>query len=176
MVPLSLFRELFTSRKVYPKESMARNAKEQELISVLEPAALAHGLELVELELLTLAGQAVVRVYLEPADESGAIDIDTLAAANAWVDPLVDTASPYSRAYTLEVSSPGINRPLRTRRHYQRFAGSTVKLKTEPIGGRANWTGRLAAVGEDSIQLELADGTVEIALGQIKKAQLQVEF
>jgi ribosome maturation factor RimP len=155
---------------------MVRSAKERELIAVLEPAAIAHGLQLVECEMLTQAGQAVVRVYLEPDDESGLIDIETLASANAWIDPLVVSASPYQGAYTLEVSSPGINRPLRTHRHFQRFIGETVKMRTEPIDGRANWTGQLAGVTEDAVLLTLDNQTVQIAMDKIKRTYLQAVF
>jgi len=155
---------------------MARKAKEQELISGLEPAAAAHGLELVEVELLTVGGQAIVRVYLEPADESGSISIDILAEANAWVDPLVEAIDPYPGAYTLEVSSPGIDRPLRTLRHFVRFKGETVKLRTEPIDGRSNWTGQLAGTEGETILLKLEDRIEKIAWAKIKKAHIQGSY
>ncbi|MDR0459690.1 MAG: ribosome maturation factor RimP [Coriobacteriales bacterium] len=155
---------------------MARKAKEQELIGGLEPAAAAHGLELVEVELLTVGGQAIVRVYLEPADESGSISIDILAEANAWVDPLVEAIDPYPGAYTLEVSSPGIDRPLRTLRHFARFQGETVKLRTEPIDGRSNWTGQLAGIEGEMILLELEDRIEKIAWAKIKKAHIQGSY
>jgi len=154
---------------------MARKAKEQELVAALEPAAAAHGMELAEVELLTVGGQHVVRVYLEPDDESGNVSIDALAAANAWVDPLVEVLSPFHGAYTLEVSSPGINRPLRTARHFERFTGETARLKTEPIEGRSNWTGRLAGLEGDVLTLAIDGGEVMIALSQIKKAHLDVD-
>lgn len=150
---------------------MSVQTKSKELIAALEPAAVAHGLELVDVELLTLAGSAVVRVYLE---KDGSISIDDLAQANAWVSPLVETLDPYHGGYTLEVSSPGINRPLRTRSHFERFTGQTVKLKTEPINGRSNWTGTLARVEGDEITLTLEDSEVAINLSSIKKAHLQV--
>ncbi|MCL2339793.1 MAG: ribosome maturation factor RimP [Actinomycetia bacterium] len=154
---------------------MAGKVKNQELLATLEAAALAHGLEVVDLEFSNLAGQAVVRVYLESADESGTVDIDTLAAANAWIDPLIETADPYRGTYTLEVSSPGINRTLRTRRHFERFCGSTIKLKTQPIAGRSNWTGVLTAVTPTAIELQTTERSVEIGLDQIKHAQIQAD-
>jgi ribosome maturation factor RimP len=155
---------------------MARATKIPELIAALEPAAVAHGMALVEVELITVAGQAIVRVYLENSDEQNLVSIDALATANAWVDPLVEAVDPYPGAYTLEVSSPGINRPLRTLRHYERFVGETIKLRTEPINGRSNWTGELAGVRNNRIQLKLENETVEIALEKIKKANVQGSY
>lgn len=154
---------------------MPSKAKTQELIAALSPAAAAHGLELVEVELLTIGGQAVVRVYLEPDDESGHLSIDALAEANAWVSPLVEAVDPYRGSYTLEVSSPGINRPLRTPRHFERFIGEVVRLKTEPIDGRSNWTGRLAGVEPGLLLLETEGGLARIDLAKVKKAHLEVD-
>jgi ribosome maturation factor RimP len=154
---------------------MASKAKVQELIAALSPAAAAHGMELADVELMTIGGQAVVRVYLEPDDESGNVSIDALAAANAWVDPLVEAVSPYHGGYTLEVSSPGINRPLRTPRHFERFIGQAAKLKTEPIDGRSNWSGTLAGLAGDVLILKLDGREVEIALSKIRRAHLDVD-
>jgi len=157
---------------------MARSTKDtvKQLIAALEPAAAAHDMELSTVELLTISGQATVRVYLESADESGSVTIDALAAANGWVDPLVEAIDPYPGAYTLEVSSPGINRPLRTLRHFERFVGETVKLRTESINGRSNWTAPLAGVTDSGIVLSINDEMVEIALDKIKKANVQASL
>ena len=153
-------------------ESLLRKDTRKELIAVLEPAAIAHGMELVEVELLTISGQPVVRVYLESADESGTVSIDALAEANKWVDPLVEAIDPYPGAYMLELSSPGINRPLRTRRHFERFLGEKVRLRTQPIDGRANWTGVLTGMGESGILLIIENETIMIALDRIIKANV----
>lgn len=152
---------------------MAKKAKEQELIAAIEKVAPAHGMLLVDVELLTITGQSTVRVYLEPSDESGSVTIDTLASANVWVDPLVEAVDPYPGAYSLEVSSPGINRPLRTQRHFERFVGETVKLRTEAIGGRSNWTGELAEVNNQGLILKIDNKTVQIDLTKVKKANVQ---
>ena len=154
---------------------MARRATKEELVAALTPAAAAHGMELVDVELLTVGGQAVVRVYLEPDDESGNMLIDALAAANAWVDPLVEAVDPYHGGYSLEVSSPGINRPLRTPRHFERFLGEVARLRTEPIEGRSNWTGRLAGLKGDVLILNVEGRDVMIELSKIKRARLDVD-
>jgi ribosome maturation factor RimP len=172
-VELGVLASLKSGAKV---ATMARNAKANELIETLEAAALEHNMQLVDVELLTVGGQSVVRVYLELADESGSIGIDALAAANLWLDPLVEATDPFPRAYTLEVSSPGIDRPLRTQRHFERFVGETVKLRTDAINGRANWTGTLEGVTERGLILKLENDMVEIDLAKIKKANVSAKL
>jgi ribosome maturation factor RimP len=121
--------------------------RRQRLIVALEAAAVEHGFELVDVELSGTGGTRVVRVLL---DRPGGPGIDDLAAANLWVDAIVDGDDPYAGAYALEVSSPGIDRPLRTLEHFARFVGEDVKLTTEPIDGRGAWTGRLAGIENDT--------------------------
>jgi ribosome maturation factor RimP len=154
---------------------MVRNITivKKDLIAALEPAAAAHDMELVDIELLTISGQATVRVYLEPSDGSGSPSIDALAAANAWVDPLVEAIDPYPGAYALEVSSPGVDRNLRTLRHFERFVGETVRLRTEPINGRSNWTAVLAGVAGESVLITINNEMIEIALDKVRKANVQ---
>jgi len=121
----------------------------QKLLSALEAAAPARGLGLVDLELSGFGrtkSAALVRVYLEKSETGGSPDIDELAEANVWIEELIDQLDPEQGSYTLEVSSPGLDRRLRTLEHFQRFIGAQVKLKTTPIDGRSNWTGRLLAV------------------------------
>jgi ribosome maturation factor RimP len=156
--------------------TMARNAKATELIEAIEAVAPEHDMLLVDVELLTISGQSVVRVYLETADESGSIGIDALASANSWLDPLVEAVDPFPKAYMLEVSSPGIDRPLRTQRHFERFVGETVKLRTDAINGRANWTGTLEGVTERGLILKIESDTVEIDLAKIKKANVSAKL
>jgi ribosome maturation factor RimP len=147
-----------------------KGKKEQALIEVLEQVAEANGYELVDLEFAGTARARIVRVYVDKQD---GINIDDIAAANAWVDAAIEANEPFSTAYTLEVSSPGIDRPLRTLEHFARFEGEEAKLQTEPIEGRGNWTGTLAGVEEDTILLALSGETYHIPHIKIKKAHLK---
>jgi ribosome maturation factor RimP len=162
--------------------------RRQRLIAALEAAAVAHGFELVDVELGGTGGARVVRVLL---DRPGGLGIDDLSAANLWVDAIVEGDDPYAGGYALEVSSPGIDRPLRTLEHFARFVGEDVKLVTEPIDGRGAWTGRLAGVegangdgasGDGSDGSDGSDGNVllvidkttwRIPYGKIKKAHVK---
>jgi ribosome maturation factor RimP len=103
----------------------------------------------------------------------------------------VEELIPGAAEYTLEVSSPGLDRKLQSRSDYERFSGSLVKLSTfEPVNGNRHWQGRLAALEGDTLRLDLtavkqkgkgkekksAAETVEIALGNVEKAQLIPEI
>ena len=96
-----------------------------ELIALLEPLVEDHGLELVTVEVTGGQRHQTVRVYL---DRDGGIDIDAIAEANAWLSDALDTVSRLSGPFTLEVSSPGIERILRKQSDFTRFAGERVTL------------------------------------------------
>ncbi len=86
----------------------------------------------------------------------------------------MDEHDPVPGPYTLEVSSPGIDRPLRTREHFERFAGQTVTVKTKPVYGERNaWTGTLVGVEGDDVVLEVADQQVRVPFQSVQKARLK---
>ncbi|MCL1846553.1 MAG: ribosome maturation factor RimP [Coriobacteriia bacterium] len=158
-----------------------RGVKEQRLIDVLEPEALAQGFELVDVEFCGAAGNRILRVLL---DKEGGIGIEDIAAANAWVDALIEENAPFNSAFTLEVSSPGIDRPLRTPEHFARFTGEEARITTEHIEGRANWAGTLAGVasseesgGDELAVLIVIEGeTHSLPFAKIKKAHLKAHI
>jgi ribosome maturation factor RimP len=147
-----------------------RSAKQQKLIAALETAAQENGFELVDVELAGAGRARVVRVLL---DKSSGCSIDGLAEANSWVSAIVEDNDPYANTYLLEVSSPGVDRPLRTLEHFARFVGEEVKLTTEPIGERSNWTGTLAGVESDDVLLSIDGEISRIPYEMIKKARLR---
>jgi ribosome maturation factor RimP len=164
---------------------MVTAGSEDALQLALSEAAFAHNMELVAVEKATAAGQRILRVYLEPnaaqrEDTEGldiGLGIDALAAANEWVAPLVDELGPYRGAYALEVSSPGLERILRTLEHFNRFCGERVRLRSAPLDGRSNWSGRLAGVQDENVLLELEEGEVRsIPFDLIKKAHLEADL
>jgi ribosome maturation factor RimP len=147
-----------------------KGKKQQRLIVALEAAAAEHGFELVDVELGGTGRARVIRVFL---DREGGCGIDELAQANQWVDTAIEGNEPYAGPYTLEVSSPGVDRPLRTLGHFARFIGEDAKITTEPICGRGNWTGTLAGVEGDTILLATEDGVSRIPHETIRKARLK---
>jgi len=145
-----------------------------ELIALLEPLAAEHGLELVTAEVAGGAGRPIVRIFL---DREGGIDIETIAAANEWVSTALDGVRGLTGTYTLEVSSPGIERPLRKLDDFRRFAGQTASVHTtQPLSGRSRFTGTIVAVDATDVVLDI-DGTEQrVPFETIGRARLKVDF
>jgi len=97
------------------------------LVDILEPEAEKHGYELVAVEQSGGRHTPVIRVLLDRED---GVDLEAITIANRWVTELFDELDPINGPYTLEVSSPGIDRPLRKLSDFDRFAGETVTVKT----------------------------------------------
>ncbi len=141
------------------------------LTELLEPLAESHGFELVAVEQTGGRKSPVIRVLLDRQD---GIDLDAICDANRWIGEAIDSADPVPGHYTLEVSSPGVDRPLRTREHYQRFAGETVTVKTVPhSGARSTWTGTLHGIEDDDVVLEVDGETVLVPFDSVQKARLK---
>ena len=145
-----------------------------ELIALLEPLAERHGLELVTVEVAGGARHRIVRVYL---DREGGIDIDAIAAANPWISDALDGVERLSGPYTLEVSSPGVDRVLRTRGHFERYVGSRVALQTStPVEGRSRLTGTLEALDGDDVVLTIDGTACRVRFDTIERARLKTDL
>ncbi|MDO9556972.1 MAG: ribosome maturation factor RimP [Coriobacteriia bacterium] len=144
------------------------------LIKLLEPVADEHGYELVAVETAGADHMPIVRIFID--NEQG-ISLDAVAAANEWISESLDAYEGLRGSFTLEVSSPGIERPLRTREHFERFVNSTAKVKTSrPIDGRSAFTGMITAVEGDDIVMDCDGTTYRIPLDAVRKANLKVEI
>jgi ribosome maturation factor RimP len=147
------------------------------LMELLERDVAALGYELVELEFNAHHGGGLLRLYIDRPGETDGVTVEDCAAVSRRVSEQLDAADLIRTEYTLEVSSPGLDRPLRTRAHFERFTGSRVHVETSlPRAGRRRWTGRLAAVGNEGIVLEVDGDRVELGLGEIKTARLVPEY
>ena len=144
--------------------------KARQLLEALEPQASAHDMEVVTVELIGSRKAPTIRVYL---DCEGGIGFDELSSAQEWVNAVMDELDPFPGAYTLEVSSPGIDRPLRTLEHFARFEGEKAQIMLrEPYQGRAKWVGMLAGVEDQNVLLDV-DGITEcLPYDHIKKAHI----
>lgn len=153
---------------------MMLTRKEQELLDALAPTASANGVEIVTVEVVGASKAPTIRVYIDTED---GVSFDELASAQVWINEIMDRIDPFPGAYTLEVSSPGIDRPLRTKEHFERFAGETVQVTLrQPMDGRVKWTGKLAGVEGDDVLLEV-DGIVEhLPYDGLKKANVKGVF
>ena len=144
--------------------------------------AAAQGLELFELAYGREGGRNVLRVVLDrpgpsaTAEES--VSLDQCARVSEELSAVLDVEDVVPDSYTLEVSSPGLDRPLRTRDDYERFAGRMAKIVTaEPVNRQTAFAGRLRGVDGDDVLFEAIGGTVHrLPLRLIKRARLDVEF
>lgn len=145
-----------------------------DLRTLIEPAVQALKYELVDVELSGGAGQAVLRIYIDSAD---GINVDDCAKVSRQVSALLDVEDPIPGHYTLEVSSPGLDRPLVTHADFVRFTGALIKAKvTQPILGRRNFTGRLVEVDGDRVVVEVDNESYDLTLSNIEKARLVPEL
>lgn len=142
----------------------------ERLIALIEPLLARLGYELVELEQTSGRSQAQVRLFI---DKPAGVGVDDCERVSREVAALLDVEDPIPTAYTLEVSSPGFDRVLRTAAHFERFVGSRVFVELrEPREGRRRYTGLLQTVSGEGIELEVDRQKVEIPFAQIAKARL----
>jgi ribosome maturation factor RimP len=132
-------------------------------------------LELVHWELVGPRNNQILRIYI---DKPGGVNHGDCGTVSEQVGLLLDVENLIPDKYTLEVSSPGIERGLYKRADYERFADSRIKLKAaEPINNQRNFRGKLLGIDQDTVRLD-ADGVgeVEIPYDKIVKANIEYEF
>ena len=141
---------------------------------IAEQAAIDHGLELVHAEVAGPEGHPVVRVFI---DKPGGVTHDDCSDVSTQIGTVLDVDDFIHAAYTLEVSSPGIERGLYKPADYERFAGSVAKIRTRvAIGNQRNFRGRIIGVAVDSVAFEdRTSGRVTIPFDSIAKANLEVD-
>ena len=142
---------------------------------IIERVTAREGLELVHWETVGPRNHFVLRIFI---DKPGGVTINDCERVSNQVGTLFDVEDLIPNQYTLEVSSPGIERGLYKRADYERFAGSRVRLRTaEPIGGQRNFKGTLIGLSGDTVSLEAdAAGRIDIPFEQIAKANIEYEF
>lgn len=145
--------------------------KTEKLIEVLEPLADKNGLELVTVEIAGTTKNPILRVYLDTLE--GGINLDQLAAAQEWVDEAVEELDPFKESYVLEVSSPGIDRPLRKKTDFERYAGEEVVVHLKPGQAKTKQKGLLIGVEGEDIVIEDKGERVLVPFGTIKRANIK---
>ena len=144
------------------------------LESLIEPAVTRLGYELVGLELLGRGRGMIVRLYI---DQPGGVTLDDCQRVSRQVSGLLDVEDPIPGPYTLEVSSPGLDRPLFKEEHFRRFAGHEVRIRTDvPLDGRRKFRGRLRGVRAGAVLLEVDGVEVALPMERIEQARLVPEL
>ena len=142
----------------------------ERLMALVEPVIGRLGYELVDLEFAAGRSHAVVRLFI---DGPAGVGLEDCAAVSREVSALLDAEDPIPNAYTLEVSSPGTDRVLRTRAHFGRFVGERVYVELkEARAGRRRYTGKLLTVDDSGIALEVDQEHVALGFQEIGKARL----
>jgi ribosome maturation factor RimP len=146
----------------------------QNLTALFEPVVESMGYELVGVEFHGGEHHGVLRVYIDKED---GITVDDCASVSRQVSAVLDVEDPVAIAYDLEVSSPGINRPLFKAGDYQKYAGQKVKIKLAVAqDGRKNFNGELQGINDDGLVLiEVDNETFELPLHDIAKSNLIVQ-
>jgi ribosome maturation factor RimP len=140
------------------------------LISLFEPVLMTAGYELIDLEFVPGAGGGTLRIYI---DSPEGIDVDDCADASHVLSELLDVNDPFPGAYSLEVSSPGLDRVLRTPAHFARFLNERVKVELRVArDGRKRYTGFIRRADDEEIELEVDNFSVSIKLAEIGRARL----
>ena len=151
------------------------SARTEAIQSIIERVTAREGLELVHWELVGPRNQSVLRIYI---DKDGGVTHGDCELVSHQVGTLLDVEDLFPGHYLLEVSSPGVDRPLFKRADYERFAGRRVKIRTQaPVNGQRNFRGRLKGIDGDVVRLEAEPGgDIELDFANITRANIEYEF
>lgn len=152
----------------------------EQIEALARPLTASLGVELVELEYKREGRHMVLRLFI---DKDGGVSLDDCSAVSRELAAVLDIEDIIPDKYTLEVSSPGLNRPLKTRSHYESYTGRLVKIKTfetlpDDAGNlRKTFLGELLGISGDLIRLKLQEGqTASIPFAAVAKANLEFEM
>ena len=146
----------------------------QSVIELIEPGLLAKGLELVDVEFKKEGKNWVLRVFI---DKEGGVTLEDCQKISSLVGDLIEVEEVIEPAYTMEVSSPGLNRVLKKEKDFIRFSGKKIGVQCHaPLNGRKKFTGILKDFKNQSIRLEV-DGQLQIiSINRVAKANLVIEI
>jgi ribosome maturation factor RimP len=153
----------------------ARESLEARITAMAEKVAASLGMEVVLVEMKRGGNRSIVRTYI---DQPGGISLNDCERFSKQLSVLLDVEDWIPFSYVLEVSSPGLDRPLVKEADFQRFCGTNARVRTRlPLTGQRNFKGRIQGVCDGLLKLEIAPGRqVEVALADIEKANLVIEI
>ena len=151
------------------------------LWELFEPVVNGMGFDLVEIEHFPNPKHGVLRLYIDRPEgsegESKGVVIEDCSAVSRQISALIDVEDPINGQFNLEVSSPGLDRPLRRLQDFKRFTGSLVKLKTVmPMDGQRTFKGRLLEASEESVVIETDNEEISLPMSAIEKARVVPEY
>jgi ribosome maturation factor RimP len=146
---------------------------EERVRSLIMPILEREGVELVDLEIKGHVGNQVLKVFV---DEVGGISLDRCAYLSREISDILDIEDPIPGRYRLEVSSPGVDRPLKTARDFERNVGREVRVDYEQDGNRVRVEGTIEAVVSDRLTLQVESGSVEIPIEAIRLAKRKLKW
>jgi ribosome maturation factor RimP len=145
-----------------------------QITDLIESILLELGFELVDVDYLSEHGKWVLRIYI---DKAGGVTIDDCARISWELGDLIDIKDIVRHKYVLEVSSPGLNRPLKKKADFDRVIGKKIKVKMKmPVNGRRNFSGYLKDVRDHIVYIEDEGGLITLSWPEIDKANLVYEF
>jgi ribosome maturation factor RimP len=143
---------------------------EQKLTELLRPAVEETGKSLLGVEYISAGNNSILRLFI---DHENGIDVDDCAEVSRQVGALLDVEDPISSEYNLEVSSPGVDRPLFDIAHFQAVIGEIVNIKLSiPLNGRRKFKGPLVAIENNNLIIEVDSIDYEMPIGNVDKANL----
>jgi ribosome maturation factor RimP len=144
------------------------------IAAAIEPVLATIGVDLFDVELTGSGRTRTVRVIV---DRDGGVDLDTITSASERISPVLDADAGLAGPYALEVSSPGLERPLRRPEHFRRAVDETISVKARDAGGDVRRVrGRLLAVDDNGISVETAGTTEHFRYDQITQARTVFEW
>jgi ribosome maturation factor RimP len=153
---------------------MSFESLKDKIREIIEPLVNDLGVELYDIELNKMRGKALLRVFIE---KEGGVTIDDCEMVSREIEAILDVEDPIPYSYILEVSSPGLDRPLKKPGDFKRHSGKTVRVITqEPIDRQTFFVGKLVDAGDVDIVLLLQrDKKITIPYRNISRARLEVE-
>jgi ribosome maturation factor RimP len=141
--------------------------------AMIHPIVLNEGMELVDVEYRRESGGWVLRLIL---DKEGGVTLDDCTRVSQEVGRSLDVEDILQTSYTLEVSSPGLTRPLKTEKDFMKYLHRLVKVKTvDPIQNRRQFKGKLLGVSENEVEIEVEREIFQIPLSNVAKANLEID-
>ena len=149
-------------------------SKQGNLKGLVEPIVESMGYEFVGLEYISQGKHSILRIFIDKPD---GVLVDDCSKVSGQLSAMLDVEDPIRGEYSLEVSSPGMDRPLFTAAHFAQFVGSKCVMRMKmPIDGQRKFTGLIKALSDGMVELEMESKTVSLAVDMVDKANLVPEF